>query len=98
MKKEELTLILEEHEKWLNGEGGRRANLRGADLDYSCLPLWCGSLKANFDDKQITQFVYHTVKAGLNSINTSDEVKSELRKLIDLANQFHRVDECGVIV
>ena len=74
-----------------------RADLRGANLDYSCLPLWCGSLSANFDDRQIIQFVYHIVKPGLNSTNTSDEIKSELAKLIDLANKFHRVDECGKI-
>ena len=73
------------------------ANLLGANLDYSCLPLWCGSLSANFDDRQIIQFVYHIVKSGLNSTNTSDEIKSELAKLIDLANKFHMADECGKI-
>ena len=73
------------------------ADLRGANLDYSCLQLWCGSLSTNFDDRQIIQFVYHIVKSGLNSTNTSDEIKSELAKLIDLANKFHRVDECGKI-
>ena len=75
----------------------RGANLIGANLDYSCLPLCCGSLSANFDDRLIIQFVYHIVKSGLNSTNTSDEIKSELAKLIDLANKFHRVDECGKI-
>src|SRR5574344_625855 len=69
------------------------ADLSGANLDYSCLPLWCGSLSANFDDRQIIQFVYHIVKSGLNSTNTSDEIKSELAKLIDLANRFHNVNE-----
>ena len=73
------------------------ADLCDANLDYSCLPLWCGSLSANFDDRLIIQFVYHIVKSGLNSTNTSDEIKSELAKLIDLANKFHRVDECGKI-
>ena len=81
----------------LCGADLHRADLRGANLDYSCLPLWCGSLSANFDDRQIIQFVYHIVKSGLNSTNTSDEIKSELAKLIDLANKFHRVDECGKI-
>ena len=81
----------------LLGANLRGANLRGANLDYSCLPLWCGSLSTNFDDRQIIQFVYHIVKSGLNSTNTSDEIKSELAKLIDLANKFHRVDECGKI-
>ena len=32
MKKEELDEILENHVKWLNEEGGKRADLRGADL------------------------------------------------------------------
>ena len=81
----------------LSGANLYGANLRGANLDYSCLPLWCGSLSTNFDDRQIIQFVYHIVKSGLNSTNTSDEIKSELAKLIDLANKFHRVDECGKI-
>ena len=76
----------------------RGADLQGANLDYSCLPLWCGSLSAHFDDKQIKQIAYHLVKAGLNSKNTSDDVKSELVKLIEFANGFHRVEECGRIV
>lgn len=103
MNREELNNILENHKKWLGGEeGGERANLRGAnlsgaDLDFSCLPLWCGSLGANFDDRQLIQIAYHLVKAGINSNNASDETKKELSKLIDFANKFHRVEECGEI-
>lgn len=108
MTKEELALILDKHKKWLKDDpDGERANLRGADLssadlssadlDFSCLPLWCGSLSAHFDDRQIIQLIYHTVKSGLGSKNTSKEVKNELIKLIDLANRFHRVTECGRI-
>lgn len=73
------------------------ANLSGAILDYSDLPLWCGSLTANFDDKQLKQIAYHLVRAGLKSENASAETKGELRKLIDFANGFHRVEECGII-
>ena len=80
--------------KWADLSG---ANLKGANLDFSCLPLWCGSLKANFDDKQLVQIAYHLVKAGLNSNNASEETKAELEKLIDFANKFHRVSECGMI-
>lgn len=75
----------------------RGSDLSGSDLDYSCLPLWCGSLNAHFDDRQIIQIVYHAVKAGLDSPNVSEDVKSELRKVAGLANRFHRVDECGKI-
>ena len=74
-----------------------RADLRGADIDFSCLPLWCGSLSTHFDDKQLIQIAYHLVQAGLKSKNASDETKEELSKLIDFANKFHRVYECGKI-
>ena len=113
MDKEKLQEILEKHKKWLNDEEGseradlssadlryadlRGADLRGADLDFSCLPLWCGSLSAHFDDRQLIQIAYHLVKAGLQSKNASKETKQELSKLIDFANKFHRVDECGKI-
>ncbi len=75
----------------------READLRGTDLDFSCLPLWCGSLHANFDSRQLKQIAYHLVKAGLQSKNATEEDKTELRKLIDYANGFHRAYECGVI-
>ena len=73
------------------------ADLSGANIDYSVLPLWCGSLNAGFDDKQIKQIAYHMVKAGLNSKNTSEETRRDLIKMIDFANEFHRVEECGII-
>ena len=81
----------------LSGSNLSGSDLSGSDLDYSCLPLWCGSLNAHFDDRQIFQIVYHAVKAGLDSPNVSENVKSELRKVAGLANRFHRVDECGRI-
>ena len=81
----------------LTGADLTGANLRDTNLDYSCLPLWCGSLEAHFDDKQLIQIAYHLVKAGLQSKNASEETKKELSKLIDFANKFHRVNECGEI-
>jgi uncharacterized protein YjbI with pentapeptide repeats len=79
----------------LRGADLSDADLRGADLDYSCLPLWCGSLHADFDDKQIIQLTYHLASAGLSSKNVSGDVKEQLNSLVDLANRFHRVGECG---
>ena len=73
------------------------ANLHGADIDFSCLPLWCGSLSAHFDDRQLRQIAYHLVRAGLQSKNASPETKAEIAKLIDFANGFHRAKECGMI-
>ena len=81
----------------LRGADLRGADLYGADLDFSCLPLWCGSLEANFDSRQLKQIAYHLVKAGLQSSNATDADREELGKLIDYANQFHRAEECGEI-
>ena len=71
----ELQEVLRLHKMWISSECGgvradlrvadlREADLRGADLDYSCLPLWCGSLKANFDDKVTTQIyiIYYQLR------------------------------------
>lgn len=94
----ELKEILEKHKKWLICDNrGEMADLCGADLDYSCLPLWSGSLHAHFDDRQIIQILYHAVKAGTESPNVSDELKDVLWGLADTANKFHRVNECGKI-
>ena len=47
MKQQELDLILIEHNKWLNNEGGSRANLRGADL------RWADLSDANLSDADL---------------------------------------------
>ena len=75
----------------------RDANLQGANLDFSCFPLWCGGLDIHLDDRQLIQIAYHLVRNGLHSKNASEETKKELAKLIDFANRFHRVDECGEV-
>ena len=76
-----------------------QANLSGADLDYTCLPLWCGSLKANFDDRLAIQLLYHLLSIAKYSTNMSDELKAILLtdELKAEANKFHRVYECGKI-
>nr|DAY68043.1 MAG TPA: pentapeptide repeat protein [Caudoviricetes sp.] len=81
----------------LQGANLRCANLQGANLDFSCFPLWCGGLNIHLDDRQLIQIAYHLVRNGLYSKNASEETKKELAKLIDFANRFHRVDECGKV-
>ena len=77
----------------------RGAYLRGAYLDYACWPLWCGSLKARIDDRQVKQLLYHVLSAVSYSDNCSGELKAALltETNITVANQFHRVDECGAL-
>ena len=99
--------MLDKHAAWLRGEDGgekadlrgayllgaylRDANLRGADLDYSCWPLWCGSLGVKIDKRIFCQLAYHLCR----TIVDDEECKAAQRALYPLANQFHRVDECG---
>ena len=108
MEQEKLDEIFKKHKLWLEKVPGgeradlKRADLKGADLkgaalDYSCIPLWCGSLDVHFDDIQLYQIAYHLVRPGLYSKNASEETKKELSKLIDFANKFHRVEQCGEI-
>lgn len=69
------------------------ANLHGANLDYSCWPLWCGSLDVEVDARIARQLAYHFCR-----LNCDDSEYLEARKAIaEFANGFHRVDECGRI-
>ena len=68
------------------------ANLERANLDYSCWPLWCGSLcNVRIDKSIFAQLAYHICRV----IVDDDECKAAQRALYQIANQFHRVDECG---
>lgn len=75
------------------------AYLRGADIDYAAWPLWCGSLEAYIDDRIAIQLLYHLLRPVQASPYVSQDVKERLLTddLIDLANHFHRVVECGEI-
>ena len=75
------------------------ANLCDADIDFSVWPLWCGGLNVHIDDRIAIQLLYHLVRNVLFSQNTSEELKSLLsqKEIVTVANQFHRVDECGRI-
>ena len=71
------------------------ADLSGADLDYSTWPLWCGSLDVKIDRRIFCQLLYHTLRAGMSM--DDEEVQALLNNpdVLRLANQFHRVEECG---
>ena len=83
----------------LRGANLRGANLRGADLDFSCWPLWCGSLHVKIDDRIAHQLIYHVCSAIISSPEVSDSIKNImlLQPVLGLANKFHRVDECGIL-
>ena len=81
----------------LYGADLRGADLYGADLDFSCWPLWCGGLGVKIDDRIARQLIYHVCSAVVSSPEISDSIKSVMlsRPVLDIANKFHRVDECG---
>ena len=128
MEQKRLEEILENHRKWMEGKGGKRADLRGADfrgadlrwanlqeanlqranlrradlcgadlcgadLDYSCWPLWCGSLDVIVDKRISAQLAYHFCRL----VCDDPEVQAAQQAIKELANQFHRVDKCRVI-
>ena len=69
------------------------ANLQGTNLDYSCWPLWCGSLDVFVDKRIAAQLAYHFCRI----ICDDPDVKAAQQAINGLANQFHRVNKCGVI-
>lgn len=83
----------------LQGANLRLADLQGADMDYSCLPLWCGSLDVHFDERQLIQQLYHVCRNVSFSKYSSQELKDALLSegVLAIANRFHRVNECGKI-
>lgn len=69
----------------------READLREADLDYSCWPLWCGSLDVKADRRIAAQLCYHFCR-----LDCDDPAYLAARNaVLEFANTFHRVEECG---
>ena len=75
----------------LNFADLRGADLRGADLDFSCWPLWCGGLAVKVCKRIAVQLAYHFCKLDCDD----PEYIAARNAILDFANQFHRVGECG---
>lgn len=70
-----------------------KADLRGANIDYACWPLWRGSLGVKVDVRIARQLAYH-----LCALDCDDPEYIKARNaLLPFANQFHRVQECGIL-
>lgn len=77
----------------LRGANLRKADLCGANIDHACWPLWCGSLGVKVDVRIARQLAYH-----LCALDCDDPEYIKARNaLLPFANQFHRVQECGIL-
>ena len=77
----------------LQGVSLQCADLRGADLDYSCWPLWCGSLDVKVDARIARQLAYHFCRLDCDD----PEYKAAREAMKGFANNFHRAEQCGKI-
>ena len=79
----------------LRGANLRWADLRGADLDFSSgLFFGCKSFKIKADLRLAAQLAYHFCRIDFTGCEDAIAAQSALKSL---ANQFHRVEECGRI-
>ena len=77
----------------LSGANLRWADLRLADLseaniDFSCWPLWCGSLGVKADKGLAAQLAYHFCSLDC----AAPEYVAARNAVLDFANQMHRGD------
>lgn len=75
----------------LQGVDLHGADLRGADIDFSCWPLWCGSLDVKVDARIAAQLAYHFCRLDCDD---PDYIAAR-NAILDFANTFHRAEECG---
>jgi len=110
MDAKKLKLILKKHKDWLDGKpGGERADLRGADLrgadlrkadlsearlDYSCWPLWCGSIGVKIDRRLFAQLLGHLLVVRVD--DPECQKIQQLKRLRKLAATGHRAKELGL--
>ena len=77
----------------LQGANLQEANLQEANLDFSSgLFFGCKSFKIKADLRLAAQIAYHFCRIDFTGCEDALTAQSALK---DLANQFHRVEECG---
>ena len=128
MSKDELKSILEQHWLWVRGNGGKRANLRdadlkganlkgadlrdanlqganlrgadlqganlrGANLDYSFLPLWCGSKGMIVDRRIAAQIAAHFCAL----VCDDEDYQAARTAILEFAKTSHRAVDLGLV-
>ena len=71
----------------------RGAALQGADIDYACLPLWCGSKGAIVDRRIAAQIAAHFC-----SLDCDDaDYQAARTAILEFAKTSHRADDLGLV-
>jgi uncharacterized protein YjbI with pentapeptide repeats len=71
------------------------ANLSSAVLDFSSgISFGCGSFDFRADMRLAAQLAYHFCRIDFGGCKEAMEAQEAL---VELANKFHKVDECGVL-
>ena len=74
----------------LQGANLQGADLQRADLDFSCFPLWCGSMGMKVDIKFIYQLLAHICALDCPE---ADEIK---KSIMPYAVKSHRASDLGL--
>lgn len=106
MNADNLKTILENHHKWLAGDGERAdleradlegaylegADLRGANPDFSCWPLWCGSKNVKVDRKLAAQLAAHFCVLDCDD----PDYQAARAAVLEFAQTSHRANDLGL--
>ena len=98
MTPDDIASLLEAHRRWLSGApDGRKANLigadlRGANLDFSVLPLWCGSKGVTVDHRIAAQIAAHFCALDCDD----PEYRAARDAVMAFALTSHRAQELGL--
>ena len=65
----------------------READLSGANLNFSCFPLWCGSFDMKVDKRLVWQLIAHIGRLDTKHI-TDKKAVAALKALKPYVNEF----------
>ena len=77
----------------LRGANLRGANLRGANLDYSFLPLWCGSKDMIVDRRIAAQIAAHFCAL----VCDDEDYQAARTAILEFAKTSHRAVDLGLV-
>lgn len=81
----------------LNGADFRGADFRGANIDFSCWPLWTGSLDVKIDKRIFIQLLYHTLMAGKSVDDAEVQNLLKIPDIVKISNEFQHADVAATL-